>query len=151
MSQYTEQDLQNAIQDVISGMSTRKAAARWSIPRATIQHRINGKVPRKEAFESMQRLPAIQESHLVSWILIQDHLGNPPTHEQVRKIASSLCRRNGDDHDVGKNWLQGFLKRNPEIKTLRGKRLDFERLNGASTYAIQSFFKLLTVKQINDN
>ncbi|KAM0665033.1 hypothetical protein ACQRIU_006186 [Beauveria bassiana] len=67
----------------------------------------------------MQRLPAIQESHLVSWILIQDHLSNPPTHEQVRKIASSLCRRNGDDHDVGKNWLQGFLKRNPEIKTLR--------------------------------
>lgn len=135
---------------MIGGISVRKAAERWAVPRSTIQARTNGTAPRKEAFEPLKRLSAAQESHLVSWILIQDAIGNPPTHEQVRKIASRLCHLNGDNYDLGKSWLHGFLNRNPEIKTLRGKRLDFERLNGASTYSIQNFFKLLTIKQINE-
>ncbi|OAA34223.1 transposase [Beauveria brongniartii RCEF 3172] len=150
MPRYSETNLQYAIQDVMGGISVRKAAERWAVPRSTIRARINGTAPRKETFEPLQRLSAAQESHLVSWILIQDAIGNAPTHDQVRKIASRLCHLNGDNYDLGKSWLQGFLNHNSEIKTLRGKRLDFERLNGASTYSIQNFFKLLTIKQINE-
>lgn len=40
---YTEEDLQNAIQDVIGGMSQHKAGKRWGIPRQTLGGRLKGK------------------------------------------------------------------------------------------------------------
>lgn len=57
---YTEQALQNAIQDVIGGMMLYVAAERWGVPRSTIQARLKGTTSRKDAFEVMQRLPSIQ-------------------------------------------------------------------------------------------
>ncbi len=68
---YTEQALQNAIQDVISGMKLYIAAQRWEVPRSTIQERLKGRTSRKEAFEGMQKLPSIQEADLRGWILIR--------------------------------------------------------------------------------
>lgn len=65
-------------------------------------------------------------------------------------MVAELVKLNGDTEPLGKNWIQGFIRRNPEIKTLRGKRLDFKRINGASTHIIQSFFKLLTIGAIKE-
>lgn len=89
----------------------------------------------------MQRLPNTQEKHLCGWILIQGEAGLSPTHNQVRELAEKVAHLNGDTKPLGKNWLQGFLHRNPEVKTLRGKRLDIKRINGASTDAIKEFFR----------
>lgn len=126
MAKCSEQALQNAIQDAVNGSSRMKAAGRWGgVPWSTLQGRSKGITSRKEALEPRQRLSASQKSHHVSWILIQDAIGNPSIQEQVRKIASSLCHRNGDHRDVGKNWLQGFLSRNATVKTSRGKCLVF--------------------------
>ncbi|OBS22781.1 hypothetical protein FPOA_23378 [Fusarium poae] len=38
----------------------------------------------------------------------------------VREFASKIAVRNGFLEGVGKNWLQGFLGRNPDIRTLKG-------------------------------
>lgn len=62
----------------------------------------------------------------------------------MQKLAEDVSLRNGETGKLGKNWLQGFLRRNPEVKTLRGKRLDFERANGATTDIIQRFFDRLS-------
>ena len=72
-------------------------------------------------------------------------MGNPPSYESCRKIAGFLSIANGNLQPIGVNWLRGFLARNAEVRSLRGKRLDFQRLNGALTHAIQAFFKLLTI------
>ncbi len=148
MGQYTERELQNAIQDVFGGMSGRQAAKKWMVPQSTLQARLNGQTSRKEAFEPLQRLSSAQERHLVGWILMQDTAGNPPSHQQVRQLAQRVVAQNGDTKPLGKNWLDGFLLRNPEVKTLRGKRLDFQRANGASTDAIQKFFNILEIPAI---
>lgn len=98
----------------------------------------------------MQRLSCAQERHLSGWILIQDAAGNPPLHYQVRKLAERVVAQNGDTRPLGKNWLDGFLARNPEVKTLKGKRLDFQRVNGALTDAIQKFFSILEILAIKE-
>ncbi|SCV47995.1 uncharacterized protein FFFS_08377 [Fusarium fujikuroi] len=46
--------------------------------------------------------------------------GCPVLHQQVREFASKIAVRNGFPEGVGKNWLQGFLGRNPDIRTLKG-------------------------------
>jgi hypothetical protein len=124
MADSIEADIFSALKDIKNGISQRKAAARWGIPRSTLQKRLSGSQPRSDAFESLQRLSKEQESHLVGWILVQANLDLPPTHQQVKEIASRIVRAGGDDQPLGKHWMEGFLRRNPEVRTVRGKPID---------------------------
>ncbi len=85
----------------------------------------------------------------MEWIVIQDALGVPPTHAQVRLFASRILQASGDTSEIGKNWMEGFLRRNPLVKTLRGKPLDLQRINGATTERIKGFFTLLQIPEIH--
>ena len=77
---YTQQDLDRAIEAIAGGQSIRKAATNWGIPRSTLQDRIHGTESRQETFEGQQRLSAVQEARLASWIGIQEDLGLPLSH-----------------------------------------------------------------------
>ncbi|KAK2470259.1 hypothetical protein H9L39_17876 [Fusarium oxysporum f. sp. albedinis] len=72
----------------------------------------------------------------------------PISHQQVRHFANQIAVRNGFPEGVGKRWLQSFMDRNKEVKTLPGKRMDFERYNGASTELIKAFFMLLSIPAV---
>jgi hypothetical protein len=102
MKQYTEEDLQDALNAIANGMSKSRAAKEWGIPRPTLINRINGANPRKEAFSSLQRLSTSQETHLTAWVLTQGALGLSPTHAQVRSFAERILRTQGDTQPLGK-------------------------------------------------
>ncbi|SCN96763.1 related to transposase [Fusarium fujikuroi] len=90
----------------------------------------------------------MSEKSLRDWIVIQADLGCPVSHQQVREFASKIAVRNGFPEGVGKNWLQGFLGRNPDIRTLKGKKIDSDRYHGASSELIKAFFMLLMMPAI---
>lgn len=142
MREYTEKALSSAIEAIRGGLSQRKASECYGIPRSTIQDRLNGAGTHSQAAEPFQRLSTKQEKHLATWILTQDALGVPATHAQLKEFAARILISGGDPQPLGRHWIQGFLSRNPEVKTIRGKRLDSKRLNGASTDAIKEFFAL---------
>jgi hypothetical protein len=121
MTESIENAISFAIKDVQDGVSQRKAAERWGVPRSTLQKRLSGSQPRSNANEHLQRLSKQQESHMVRWILIQSNLGLPPTHQEVREFATRVIKVGGDDEPLGKRWIEGFLRRNPEVRTARGK------------------------------
>lgn len=132
MVEYTESSILSAIQDVENGTSQRKASQRWGIPRSTLQARLTGHVTRSEANEHRQRLSKEQEHHLVGWILSSGALGFAPTHDQVKEFATRVLRAGGDDQPLGKRWMEGFMRRNPEVKGIRGKTVDSNHLNRVS-------------------
>jgi 4-hydroxybenzoate polyprenyltransferase len=142
MPKYSEESIRSAINDVENGISQRKAAQRWKIPRTTLQERLNGRTTRKESHEFCQRLSEQQESHLAQWILAQANLGFAPTHKQVKEFATTIIRSGGDDQPLGKRWMEGFIRRNPEVRTVRGKSIDSCRLNRATTKIIKGFFQI---------
>jgi 4-hydroxybenzoate polyprenyltransferase len=148
MSQYDEASLQAALKEVEAGVSQRKAAARWGVPRATIYNRINGRTTRTAIAEARQRLSKQQERHLAGWILTQDSLGLPPSHSQIQELAARILIESGDLEPIGKHWIEGFIRRNPEVKTLRGKRIDFLRINGATTDRVKDFFALKEIPEV---
>ena len=75
--------------------------------------------------------------------MVQADLGCPVSHQQVRHFANQIAVRNGFPDGVGKHWIQSFIDRNEDIKTLPGKSMDSEWYNGASTELIKAFFMLL--------
>ena len=142
MPSYTEEDVQNALEDIKEGVPTATASTRHSVPRSTLQDRLKGSKPHKYAHEDAQRLSAIQEQHLEQWILHQEALGYAPTHAQLRAIATGVLLQAGDNKPLGKRWSQHFIQRHPAIKSKLGRRTDWERINAATPSNITHLFDL---------
>ncbi|EAQ85728.1 hypothetical protein CHGG_06981 [Chaetomium globosum CBS 148.51] len=100
-------------------MSVRKAAEEWGVPPSTIQSRIKKGVRPKGEYEAtvLQKLSPTQEKHLAAWITIQEDLGVPVSHRQIRLFADRILQANGSSETVGNGWLPRFFKRHPEVKT----------------------------------
>jgi len=145
---YTEINLLNAIDAVKSGSSIRQASRDWGIPLTTLYGRLTGRVSRREAKEHVQRLSPTQESSLVDWVLVQDQLGLPPTHRQIKHFAQRILKAGGDEKCLGKHWMEQFLNRNPSIKTLKGKRMENSRIKAITAESIKRFFDRLQLPAI---
>jgi hypothetical protein len=68
-------------------------------------------------------------------------VGVPSTHGQIRQFASRLLVIKGDHKELWKRWIEGFLRRNPIIRTKRARNIDSVRVNGATTAIIKSWFQ----------
>ncbi|KAM5344602.1 hypothetical protein ACJ41O_013137 [Fusarium nematophilum] len=145
MPKYTEYQMEQAIDQAVATGNAKRAAIDWDVPRSTLQSRLKGREPKNKAYWHMQRLSPTQEKHLSDWILAQLALGLAPTHNQLREFAQRIVKLQGDTRPIGKNWVDSFLRRNPDVKTVRGKSIDFNRLNGASTEKIQECFARLAL------
>lgn len=120
---YTESDIENALKDVTAGGSQRLACKRWGLPRSTLQRRLKGSRPMHLAKEHEQRLTRQQEKHLHDWVLTQDALGLPAMQKQLTTMVQKILSNENDLKPLGKHWVDGFLRRHPEIKSMRGKEL----------------------------
>ncbi|CCF46217.1 hypothetical protein CH063_15040 [Colletotrichum higginsianum] len=67
MSQYTENEVNQALEAISNGQSVRKAAQQYGVPRSTLQHRLQGTQARAAAFSDLQRLTVSQEAKLAEW------------------------------------------------------------------------------------
>jgi 4-hydroxybenzoate polyprenyltransferase len=148
MHSYTEQDLLAALNDVKNGKSVKLACQEWGVPRSTLRNRNQGQESHTIAAESQQRLSKIQEEHLTSWILAQEALGVPLTHGQIRQFVCRLLVIKGDHKNLGKRWMEGFLRRNPILRTKRARNIDSVRVNGATTSVIKGWFPRLAIPLI---
>jgi 4-hydroxybenzoate polyprenyltransferase len=80
--------------------------------------------------------------------LAQEALGVPLTHGQIRQFAGRLLAIKGDHKKLGKRWMEGFLRRNPILRTKRARNIDSVRVNGATTAIIKSWFQRLVIPAI---
>jgi DDE superfamily endonuclease/Tc5 transposase DNA-binding domain/helix-turn-helix, Psq domain len=145
---YSEVELSQALIAVTNGQSINKASADWGIPKETLRDRLHGTTTHQIGAQRLQRLTPDLENNLVGWILVQEAIGNPPTHAQIRVFAERILQGQGDTNPIGKKWFQGFLRRNPAIQTKRAKPMDSARLNGATTEVIRHWFRLLLIPAI---
>jgi hypothetical protein len=130
MQQYTEYDIGQAIQAVAAGQSLRRAALDWGIPKTTLRNRLMGSESHQAAAEDQQRLSPVQEKRLVDWVLVQEALGLPPSHAQIKDFVGRILATKGDTKPLGKHWMQAFLRRHPNLKTKRARQMDSVRMTG---------------------
>ncbi len=145
-----EIQIQLALQDLATGRfsSTRKAAAFHSIPRSTLQDRVNGKPSRVIAHSTRQILSPQQENMLAQWCLDLEAIAQAPNHAQIREMALLILRVNGESQTLGVNWISHFLQRNSRVKTKVGRAIDGKRTQWLQKDLIDTWFKdLLAIIQ----
>src|SRR6266699_3395571 len=130
MPSYTENTLAAAIDAVNAGTPLRRAAHDYNIPLTTLRHRLAGRQSKTTIHTFQQKLSSVQESRLAEWICIQDALGFIPTYAQINTFVSRILLAGGSPINVGKHWLEGFLRCNPYVRTFQTRRIDAARVNG---------------------
>ncbi|KAM4056523.1 DDE superfamily endonuclease [Hirsutella rhossiliensis] len=144
---YTESDIHSALEAIANGGSAKKAARDWGVRGQlfTIACMVtNAERMHFLLFRGFQT----QEKQLTEWILIQDALGLPPTHSQIRQFAQRMLAVKGDHTPLGKHWMQAFLRRNPAVRTQKCHHRDSARVNGASTEVIRPWFNNFFLPEI---
>lgn len=148
-----EAAIELAIKDYLAGLysSQRAAAKAYGIPPSTLRGRINGATNSAISHQHQQRLTPQQEEFLVEWILEEDARGFPPSIPRAREMANRILRMNGDLDPIGKAWLSQFVRRNPRVHSVVGRRIEAPRAEVATPEQVRAFLELFerTRKQLN--
>lgn len=125
---WTKEDLEKARRSIVEGKSSiREASKKFAIPFATLQRRMKTDTERVTTGPSMGRKAVLspdQETIMVESIKLLGKLFYGLNCQQIRYVAYEFAERQGIIHNfnrekkcAGRDWLEGFLKRNPTVTT----------------------------------
>jgi Tc5 transposase DNA-binding domain/helix-turn-helix, Psq domain len=147
-----EARLQEAVTAVRNKQHTcHSAALAFKVPRQTLYDRVKGKPPRNKAHEAEQLLSHAEEKELVRWITLLTLTGYPPRYITLREMATEIRKRrikniNENDiqlvqyDDIGEQWVQRFLRRHPELASVRPRSIDAVRVQDTSPERLRRWF-----------
>lgn len=115
-SDTRESNIKAALKAIEEGrMTYQKAHETYGIGVGTLNGRMKGAKPRREAHRIDQKLSPALEDSIVHWILFEKRNSRPPTKNLVRQYAQHICDVSGIPTKVGHNWVDRFISRHPEV------------------------------------
>ncbi|KAJ8106366.1 hypothetical protein OPT61_g9585 [Boeremia exigua] len=141
---YNESDIQLALFDLRSQRvkSVKRAAAIYNVPRTTLGYRRAERPSRRDCEANSKRLTKLEETAIIHRVIEEDARGFSPGKLDVRAMADKLLReREGDP--TGKNWIDNFIKRTPELCKRWSRPYDHQRAACEDPVAIQRWFDLV--------
>ena len=112
------------------------------MPQRTLSYRRAGKRSRRDCELKVKRLNKLEEEAIVRRILKESAREFAPTKANVRAIADKLLHER-EGNPVGKNWVDNFVKRTPELRTRWSRPYDHQRAACEDPAAIQRWFDLV--------
>jgi hypothetical protein len=85
---------------------------------------------RQQAHEKEQALSFEEEQLLLAWIQTEDRPGTSPAYARIRAMANMMCPHQTTHSrtlNIGKNWINKFKKRHPELERRKLCRIDIQR------------------------
>ena len=73
---------------------------------------------------------------------MEDSVGRAPTHEDMRELTETQAAQQGKADKLGDKRTQRFLNHYPEVKTMRGRRLEAVRRKGSTHTNVVDFFAI---------
>ena len=135
-------------------MGYKKAAKEFGVPRNTLKRRHlginkNAKGSSKIPGSYTAVFSADIERELVQYILTMEGMMFGITCKEVRGLAFLMAERNNIPHPfkngvAGKDWLQGFMSRHPELSLRQPEATSAARAHGFNRQSVNRFFDLLT-------
>ena len=135
--------MENACHAVRDGMSVRRAAEEYNIPRSTLHDHVSGKVLAGSKSGPGSYLNASEEEDLVNFLTGISALGYSRTVKQVVEIVQRVVDKKGMNCQVTTSWWKSFKSRHKEITLRNPETLSHCRIRGASDSNIEHYFDLL--------
>lgn len=126
--------------------SYKKIAAKFGVNRVTLANLEQGKrLPMSTFNMSKQKLKPGEEAVLVEAIILASRQGIPYTHEHIRDEANAILQgRLGDKSEVGKRWVDNFLRRHDDhLHTYWSAPLPSVRAKAGNRENISGYFALI--------
>lgn len=120
------------------------------LPYSTKWYRDHGRSTRREKAAKEQYLTPNEEKGLSSYVLRMSQNGYPLAVKVLRSLALVLRRRRGntpDDDNIlapGKNWPQGFYRRNPQLKSRRMRAMAWDRHDHTIYPKVAEWFQVIS-------
>jgi hypothetical protein len=125
--------------------SIRKAAEGFDVPRSTLTTRLYGINYRAEIRVNNHKLTVYKEKSLHEWIISLDDRGAAPRPNIVREVANILLKSRGSTPPitVGKNWVENFVRRYPDLSTRFSRSYDYRRVLYEDKGTIRTWFNFV--------
>jgi hypothetical protein len=115
------------------------------VPRTSLSHHLQGRVPRVDSYANGHKLTQTEEETLLNWVLDMDSRGYPPRIRAVGDAAKMLLeKRVGASAKIGVNWAQHFIKRQPQLSSKYTRACDYQRAQCEDPEKLQAWFWLVT-------
>ncbi|XP_044733230.1 jerky protein homolog-like [Chrysoperla carnea] len=154
---WSPRKMKQAVKAIQDGAKLRKTATLYNIPVMTLSDYVKkAGNSRSIIFNKMGRKPvftAQQEAEIKDHILLLSKLFYGLTPNSLKRAVFEYAERNKiknpfnkDAREAGKDWLYGFLKRNPEVSVRRPEATSINRILAFNSQEIKLYFDNL--KQI---
>jgi hypothetical protein len=145
MQSSRDKNVAAAVEGYRSGKYTslRSAAADFDLPESTVRGRYHGQPSRLDAHNKERILTDDQEEDLVRRIIELDEQHRAPTKLRLRSMVGHILREEGVYRQVGRQWVDRFVRRHPAVAKLLGKSQEADRINQASEANVRAWFQHL--------
>ena len=135
--------MRKAIEAVSQGMSVRRAALDFNIPKSTLNDRISGRVIHGMLSGRPKYLTNTEEEELVRFLIRSSSIGYPRTRHEVIALVQRICVNKGLNVTNTHGWWEAFCRRNPSISLRTPAHLSVARSKATDTEVFCRYFDLL--------
>ncbi|MES9881787.1 MAG: helix-turn-helix domain-containing protein [Sedimenticola sp.] len=153
---YNPEDLEKAVTAVTEGMSIRKAATTFGVPRATVGDRASGRFETNVQHGRPPCIPKVLEAKMVESVKIAARRGIGLTRKQILVRTNVLCKRSKigsgyPNFKAGKDWWEGVKRRHPDLTVRKPERLSSVRARMMNREVLNKYFDDLgrVVEELN--
>ena len=130
-----------AMQAVLEeGMSIRRAAEVYSVPKSTLGDRISGRVLPGCKSGPPSYLSFEEEVELVRFLYGTAQIGHGRTRQEVMAVVERVLHSRGNMKRVTSGWWTSFTKRHPEVVLRTPATVSSARANASNRLSIHNYF-----------
>lgn len=97
------------------GMSVRRAAEEYGIPRSTLYNHYSGKVAQGSRSGPKRYLDSTEEAELAQFLTDSSLIGYSRTPKQVVELVQNVVDKKGMNVKVSNSWWKSFRSRHTDL------------------------------------
>lgn len=148
-AKWSEENLKRAIEAIQNGVSKKRAASLFGIPRSTLRDRLKSESMAKPSLGRKPIFSAEQEKQIADHVILLAKIFYGITTTELRRLAFYLAEKQGMKHDfnrvtkmAGVDWLRGFLGRH-KISLRKPEATSLNRAVGFNKNEVDLFYNNL--------
>ena len=142
--QWSEEVMVKAVNAVLNdGMSVRRAAIDYDIPKSTLGDRVSGRVIPGSTSGPKKLLTEEEEGELVAFVRRCATIGYPKSRKDLMSLVQKIMEIKGIQHQISNGWWMAFCKRHPNLTLRAPVALSQARAVATDGEVMDNYFDLL--------